>query len=133
MPAAPIALLSAGQAKTLPGAARQTASHAVSHYLLHLEVNGLGLLRKRHDFPLRCDDPLVHISLLRAGLGVGGMRSAIADPLIEPVAPFITLPTLPVWLTAPEALRQNPRIRSVMAHLARAFRSHHAAPALTKV
>jgi hypothetical protein len=46
-----------------------------------------------------------------------------ADPMMERVAPFLKLPSLPVWLTAPEALRQNPRIRRVMDHLAAEFRA----------
>ena len=44
-----------------------------------------------------------------------------ADPLVGRVAPFITLPSLPIWLTAPEALRQTPRIRRVFDHRAQAF------------
>ena len=46
-----------------------------------------------------------------------------ADPLVERVAPFIALPSLPVWLTAPEALRQTPRIRRVFDHLTAAFKA----------
>ena len=95
----------------------------------------LGVTRKREDFPVRCDDQVDYVNLLRAGLGVGGLQSAIgdADPLIERIAPFIVLPALPIWLTAPEALRQNPHIRRVMDHLASAFSQHRAAPTLTKV
>jgi len=85
----------------------------------------LGIRRRREDFPLRCDDQLVYWQLVRAGLGVGGMQRIIgdADPQVARVAPFIQLPALPVWLTAPEALRQTPRIRAVLDHLATAFRA----------
>jgi DNA-binding transcriptional LysR family regulator len=84
----------------------------------------LGIERRREDFPLRCDDQVVYWALVRAGCGVGAAQCVIgdADPLVERVAPFITLPSLPVWLTAPEALRQNPRVRRVMEFLAEAFR-----------
>ncbi len=84
----------------------------------------LGLDRRREDFPVRCDDQVVYWNLVRAGCGLGATQTLIgdADPTMERVAPFLKLPALPVWLTAPEALRQNPRIRRVMEHLAAEFR-----------
>lgn len=86
---------------------------------------GLGLQKRREDFPVRCDDQVVYWNLVRAGCGLGGAQCLIGDaePLVERVAPFIALPALPVWLVAPQALRQNPRVRRVMDHLATAFRS----------
>jgi DNA-binding transcriptional LysR family regulator len=88
-------------------------------------VERLGLGRRREDFPVRCDDQLVYWALVRAGCGLGAALTLIgdADPLMERVAPFLPLPDLPVWLTAPEALRQNPRIRRVLDHLAAEFRA----------
>ncbi len=85
---------------------------------------GLGIAAKREDFPVRCDDQGVCWSLIRAGMGVGGMQTLIADadPAVARVAPFLPLPPLPVWLTAPQALRQSPRIRRVFDHLAGEFR-----------
>ena len=84
---------------------------------------GLGIARRREDFALRCDDQVVYWALVRAGCGIGATQCPIgdADPLVERVAPFVPLPALPVWLTAPEALRQNPRVRRVMDHLSGAF------------
>ena len=84
---------------------------------------GLGQTRRREDFPIRCDDQVVYWNLVRAGCGLGATQTVIgdADPTVERVAPFLNLPALPVWLTAPEALRQNPRIRRVMDHLAEGF------------
>ena len=86
---------------------------------------GFGISRRREDFPLRCDDQIVYWNLVRAGLGIGGMQCAIgdADPQVERVAPFLALPPLPLWLTAPEALRQTPRVRRVWDHLARALQA----------
>jgi DNA-binding transcriptional LysR family regulator len=86
-------------------------------------LQGLGLDRRREDFPVRCDDQVVYWNLVRAGCGVGGAQCNFADrdPIVERIAPFITLPSLPVWLTAAEALRQSPRIRTVYDHLATAF------------
>ena len=88
-------------------------------------MRALGVTRKREDFPLRCDDQIVYWNLVRAGCGVGAMQRLIgdADPLVERIAPEILLPALPVWLTAPDALRQSPRIRRVFDHLASAFKS----------
>ena len=84
---------------------------------------GLGIARRREDFALRCDDQVVYWALVRAGCGIGATQCPIgdADLLVERVAPFVPLPALPVWLTAPEALRQNPRVRRVMDHLSAAF------------
>lgn len=86
-------------------------------------MRGLGLTLHREDFRTRCDDQLVYWNLVRAGCGVGGMQRLIADadPGVERIASFVPLPSLPVWLTAPEALRQSPRIRRVFDHLARNF------------
>ena len=57
------------------------------------------------------------------GCGVGATHCAIGDanPAAERCAPFTPLPTLPVWLTAPAALRRNPRVLRVRDHLAGAF------------
>ena len=93
----------------------------------------LGLQRRREDFGLRCDDQLVYLHLVRAGCGVGGMPRPVgdADTSLRRVAPFVALPSLPVWLAMPDALRANPRIRRVWDHLAGALaaRLDQAAPA----
>jgi len=74
----------------------------------------------REFFGLRCDDQLVNWALVRAGGGVGGFQRAVADrdPGVERIAPFISLPVLPVWLVLPEALRHVPHIARVRAALA---------------
>lgn len=88
-------------------------------------MRGLGIERRREDFPLRCDDQIVYWNLVRAGCGAGGMQCLIgdADPLVERIMPQMILPALPVWLTAPGALRQSPRIRRVFDHFESAFKS----------
>lgn len=88
-------------------------------------MRGLGTPARREDFPVRCDDQLVYWNLVRAGLGIGGMQRAIAetDPTVTRIAPFLPLPPLPIWLTAPEALRQSPRIRRVFDALTAGFRA----------
>jgi DNA-binding transcriptional LysR family regulator len=97
-------------------------------------LSGLGITRTRGDFPVRCDDQVVYWNLVRAGCGIGGMQCLVgdADALVERVAPFVVLPALPVWLTAPEALRQTPRIRRVFDYLVEAFKGlPHLDPAPT--
>ena len=83
----------------------------------------MGVDVSREFFPVRCDDQAAHWNLVRAGCGVGGMQMVIgdADPLLEQVMPEIELPTLPIWLVAPDALRTNARIRKVWDGLARAL------------
>ena len=85
----------------------------------------MGIQRKRTDFPIRCDDQLVYLELLRAGLGIGGMQTIIARqvPDLVRLVPDLPLPPLPVWITAHQALRHTPRIRRVFDHLTQAFRA----------
>ena len=88
-------------------------------------MRDLGIKARREEFPIRCDDQIVYWNLVRAGCGLGGMQCLIGDtdPLVERAAPFLPLPTLPIWLTAPQALRQTPRIRRVFDDLVAAFRA----------
>jgi len=90
----------------------------------------MGIPRNRDDFAVRCDDQVVYWNLVRAGCGAGAAQRSIGDndPAVERIATFIPLPSLAVWLTAPEALRQNPRIRRVLDHLAAAFKTLAALP-----
>jgi DNA-binding transcriptional LysR family regulator len=83
----------------------------------------LGIRRRREDFAVRCDDQVVYWALVRAGCGVGAMQRVVGDhdPAVVRIADFVPLPALPVWLTTPEPLRHNPRIRLVLDHLAKAF------------
>lgn len=88
-------------------------------------MHSLGFEAKREDFPVRCDDQIVYWNLVRAGLGIGGMQTLIADadPGVTRIARFVPLPPLPVWLTAPQALRHSPRIRRVFDHLSAGFKA----------
>lgn len=93
----------------------------------------LGFPRRREEFRIRCDDQIVYWNLVRAGCGAGAAQCAIGDndPAVERIAPFIPLPSLQIWLTAPEALRQTPRIRRVLDHLAAAFSRLAAKPPIS--
>lgn len=78
----------------------------------------------RDFFGIRCDDQTVHWELVRAGCGISGMQRQIGDqdPLVARVMPELDLPSLPLWLAAPQALHTNPRIRRVWDFLAQALR-----------
>lgn len=86
---------------------------------------GLGVARRRTDFPVRCDDQVVFLNLVRAGLGVGGVLRLVGDPdpALERIAPFLPLPTLPLWIAAPQALRAQPRVARVFDHLRNSLRA----------
>lgn len=89
-----------------------------------IQVMGtLGMDVTRSFFPVRCDDALTYVELVRAGCGVGGIlrRLGDPDPLLERIDLFPDLPSLPVWLTAAPRLRQSSRLRRVWDVLATAF------------
>ncbi len=83
----------------------------------------MGHPRQRGDFKLRCDDQLVNWRLVCAGAGIGAMQRAVGDAelAVVPIAPFVYLPALPLWITAPQALLAAPRMRFVFDHLATAL------------
>ncbi|WP_299962653.1 LysR family transcriptional regulator [uncultured Roseobacter sp.] len=82
-----------------------------------------GLRPTPEAFGLRCEDQLVNWALVCAGGGVGGFQRVIgdADPRVVRIADFIQLPSLPVWLVVPQALRYVPRIARVREVLAQGF------------
>jgi DNA-binding transcriptional LysR family regulator len=86
-------------------------------------MRDMGVQVDRHFFKTRCDQQVVHWELARAGCGIGFSQESIgqADPDMVQILPELPLPVLPIWLTAPEALRTNPRIRRVFDLLADAL------------
>nr|WP_128514486.1 LysR family transcriptional regulator [Tabrizicola thermarum] len=86
-------------------------------------MRALGMEVDRSFFPVRCDDPLTYVELVRAGCGLGGILRAVGDPdpALERIDLVADLPSLPVWLTAAPRLRQSPRLRRVWDALAEAF------------
>lgn len=79
-----------------------------------------GVAVDRDFFKTRCDDNIAYWELVRAGCGIGFAQADIGrnDPLITEIDLAFSLPTLPIWLTAHEAMRQTPRIRRVWGLLA---------------
>ncbi len=78
-------------------------------------MKDLGLHVDRHFFKTRSDQQAVHWELARAGCGIGftQLRTGKMDANMVQVLPDVSISALPFWLTAPEALRTNPRIRRV--------------------
>ena len=87
-------------------------------------MRATGLDVGREFFGIRSDDQAAYWQLVRAGCGIGGMQTVIgeAEPGVERILPGLDLPTLPVWLATPTALRHNPRIRLVWDRLAEGLR-----------
>ncbi len=86
-------------------------------------MHDVGLDVGRDFFAVRCDDQAAYWHLVCAGCGVGGAQVVIgeATAMVERVLPALKLPSLPVWLAAPDALRTNARIRKVWDLLAEAL------------
>lgn len=74
----------------------------------------------RRFFGLRCDDQVAVLQAVRAGVGVGIMLQPLASraPELMRVLPELTLPVLPVWLTAHRELRASRRLQVVWEALA---------------
>lgn len=91
--------------------------------LIIQEMSAAGWQVDRSFFGTRCDDYAAHWHLVKAGCGIGSTQVSIAErtPNVVRLVPDMQIPTLPVWLTAPEALRQTPRIRRVYDYLATAL------------
>ena len=87
-------------------------------------MRALGYPVDREWFPMRCDHQTVYWELVRAGcgLGFGQLETGKADGSLEHVVPDLPLPSLPVWLTAHEKMRNSARVRVVWDLLAMRLR-----------
>ena len=83
----------------------------------------LGVEVDRNFFPVRTDSQTTYWEMVRMGCGIGAAQRVIgdADPLVERLEVDLPLPPLPIWLTAPEVLKTNPRIRRIYDLLATAL------------
>ena len=103
----------------MPSGIDQISQHEFVGYVENSAIiegmNALGLNVDRHFFKTRSDQQAVHWEMARAGCGIGfnQLRIGLMDADMVQVYPEVPIPTLPFWLTAPEALRTNPRIRRV--------------------
>lgn len=85
----------------------------------------LGWAVDRTFFATRTDDQAGNWQLIRAGCGIGIAQIATAQDAseVERLFPDMALPSLPVWLTAHEAMRRTPRIARVWDALAQGLKS----------
>jgi DNA-binding transcriptional LysR family regulator len=119
-----------GRPETLEDAARLDFVGFDKSDLIIRVMTNLGLEASRDFFAVRCDQQAVHWELVRAGCGLGGAQTIIgdADPTMERILEGqMQLQALPIWLTAPQALHSNARIRAVWDYLSAALAQQNAA------
>jgi DNA-binding transcriptional LysR family regulator len=85
-----------------------------------------GIDRRR--FVVRTDSHPAQLAAARAGLGIAVVQSPIglSDSWLRPVLPELPIARLDTWIVTHEDLRELPRVRAVLDHLAEAFRSYQA-------
>ncbi len=113
-----------GRPETLEDAARLDFVGFDKSDLIIRLMTDLGMKATRDFFAVRCDQQAVHWELVRAGCGLGGAQTIIGDcdPTMERILEGqMQLQPLPIWLTAPQALHSNPRIRAVWDYLSEAL------------
>ncbi|WP_368184823.1 LysR family transcriptional regulator [Aestuariibius sp. HNIBRBA575] len=112
--------------------APQTLSELASHDIVGYDhntaiIDGMaqaGIPATRDMFPVRCDDNAAYWELIKAGCGIGFAQRCVgnATPGMTELDFGLTIPGLPVWLTAHEAMRHTPRIRRVWDVLAESLK-----------
>jgi DNA-binding transcriptional LysR family regulator len=77
----------------------------------------------RERFVVRTDSHPAQLAAARAGLGIAVVQRpvAMADPLLLPVLPGLTVANLETWIVTHEDLRALPRIRAAFDGLVEAF------------
>lgn len=108
-----------------PGALRE---HALVGYdrdpRLLDGLTAMGLELERSDFAVRTDDDRAVLAAIRAGLGIGVCQAPLARRTgLVRVLPEVVFP-LEIWLVAHQDLRDVPRIRAVLDHLAPALAAY---------
>lgn len=83
--------------------------------LILRHMRALGWPATREMFAIRCDSQTTYMALLQAGCGIGfaqvGIMGIVPDMVELDLG--LDLPHLPVWLAAPQAMRNTPRIARV--------------------
>ena len=80
--------------------------------LILRHMRALGWPATREMFAIRCDSQTTYMALLQAGCGIGFAQVGIMGnvPDMVELDLGLDLPHLPVWLAAPQAMRNTPRI-----------------------
>lgn len=86
-------------------------------------LNSMGFSLSQSNFPVFCGSHLVQWELVKSGIGIGVMPSAIGDaePLVQRVLPDLDPIVFPMWLIAHRELRTSRRVRLVFDMLAEAL------------
>ncbi len=86
-----------------------------SNDLIIQTMRHMGYAVTRSQFPVRCDNQSAYWQLVRAGCGIGFCQTSVADadPTVAKLDLNLDIPPLEVWLAAPQAMHQTPRIRRV--------------------
>jgi DNA-binding transcriptional LysR family regulator len=86
-------------------------------------MKAIGIHLTRESFAVRSDSAVVCWQAVLEGMGIGmGLDVlAVRHPILRRVLPVEWVPAIPVWLTSPQELRSNPRIRLVFDLLAQKF------------
>lgn len=110
-----------GRPRTLEDLSQHTLLGYDQSELILRGMQELGIPATRDWFAIRCDDQNAYWQLLRAGCGVGFSQRIMIDmaPEVELLDLGIPLPSLPVWLAAPQATRRTPRVSAVWQALER--------------
>jgi DNA-binding transcriptional LysR family regulator len=89
----------------------------------------LGFDVNRNFFKLRCDNQIVTMQALLAGLGLAVAPAPVAARMegLREIPLGLPMPQLPVWLTAHRELRSNARMRAVFDFLAVRLQEYHPA------
>lgn len=82
-------------------------------------MRALGMEVSPDWFTVRTDDQVAYWNYVAAGAGIGLGQTLVAKrtPNVQQVLPHLSLPTLPVWLTAHPSLRHQPRVAAVWTAL----------------
>lgn len=104
-----------GRPKTLEDLSEHSLLGYDKSELILRGMHELGIPASRDWFTIRCDDQNAYWQLLRAGCGIGFSQKVLIDraPEVELLDLGIPIPSLPVWLAAPQATRRTPRVSAV--------------------
>lgn len=118
------------KAHGLPGSADELPDHAWigfdrddrSFRSVGAESQGIS----REMFALRCDSDIAQLAMLRAGFGIGGCQTRVADsePDLVRVLPDDLRFEIEMWLVMHEDLRASRRVRLLYDHLASGLSRH---------
>ncbi|MEP4198445.1 MAG: LysR family transcriptional regulator [Aliishimia sp.] len=118
------------QRKGQPVCKEDFADHDVVGYdqstVILDEMAKMGLPARAEEFAVRCDNQTAYWELVRAGCGIGfsQLKTGLADPAVVHLDIGVEIPSLPIWLTAHEAVRRTPRVDRVWGILAQGLKGH---------